>query len=131
MGKQLKARRHTRNHGNKYASWALAYVAKNRVNTVHFTDNSMKPALDLDPSIFLLSDVEKIKIRERLVNMVQRIMVKYLPMFEPLDYLVQKHIQHTYSVESATKSEIVSINYVIHRVCIINIEIIYFRELII
>ncbi|XP_060558422.1 uncharacterized protein LOC132718720 [Ruditapes philippinarum] len=115
VGKQIKARRQTRNHGNKYKSWALAFVVKNRIPTVDFKNESTVAAECIPMDVFLPNERDNPLVRERLINIVQRIIVKYMDTFQSVAHIPAEYFPHYFDTESCQKSEMVfSLKYIIY-----------------
>ncbi|WAR25131.1 hypothetical protein MAR_010835 [Mya arenaria] len=112
VGKQVKARHQTRNHGNKYKCWALAYAVKNRIQTTQFDNKKVEPAESIDIEKYLLNDKERHAVRERLVNMVQRILVGHLAAFRSVAHYPCTSFQHHFTRESSQKSEMFNIGVI-------------------
>ncbi|XP_060580152.1 uncharacterized protein LOC132736956 [Ruditapes philippinarum] len=108
VGKQVKARHQTRNHGNKYLSWALAYVAKNRVQSSHLIDKTVIPATAVPLEKYFLEEAEILKIKDALINSVIEILVNHVPLLSHLKTMVTEE-DHKYIEESKRKSEIFNI----------------------
>ncbi|XP_053403746.1 uncharacterized protein LOC123554765 isoform X2 [Mercenaria mercenaria] len=111
VGEQVTARHHTRNQGNKDKSRALAYVAKNRIQTTHFDDEESVAASEIPTESFFVTNAEAGLVREEMVLMVQRIITEYLSLFQPLKDSVLES-RHMYETESAGKSELFNIGVI-------------------
>lgn len=107
VGKQIKARHQTRNHGNQYKNWALAFIVKNRIRTTHFDDEMTIRSSDIPVEKFCVTKDEASTIREHMIIMVQRIVTAYMPLFQPLEDNVIKSTKHAFHAESCEKSELV------------------------
>ncbi|WAR16239.1 hypothetical protein MAR_030833 [Mya arenaria] len=114
VGKHLKARHQTRNHGNKYKCWALAFAVKNRIQTTQFDNKKVEPAESINIEKYLLNDKERHAVRERLVNMVQRILVGHLAAFRSVAHYPCTSFQHHFTSlrESSQKSEMFNIGVI-------------------
>ncbi|WAR07742.1 YNG1-like protein [Mya arenaria] len=113
VGRQVKARHHTRNHGNQYQTWALAYAVQNRIPTTKFDDKNVVKASDIPLTEFVPSNVELQSIRKRLINMVMRVLKETIPTIRSnADCTVEYHIQNAFSAQSKDKSTMFNIGII-------------------
>lgn len=108
----VSARHHTRNHGNKYQTWALAYAIRNRISTTKLDGTNTKMASAIDANTFILNELEKKRIRDRLTNMVTRVVKKHLPAASGIE--VDANLWHPYVEQSKRKSEMVLVYSIYH-----------------
>ncbi|WAR31109.1 YNG1-like protein [Mya arenaria] len=101
VGRQVKARHQTRNHGNKYQTWALAYAVKNRIYTTNLDDKAVLRAENIAGDVYLLNSVEHRQIRDRMINMVSRIIKNCIPSAQNAN--IDEHIWHHFEEESKKK----------------------------
>ncbi|WAQ97435.1 hypothetical protein MAR_030125 [Mya arenaria] len=83
----------------KYPS---AYAVKNRIPTTDLDDTDVRMAKDIDLDTFILSDDEQMLIRDRLVNMVSRIIKRYITAAQNVQ--IEDHYTHKFEKESSNKS---------------------------
>lgn len=102
------ARHQTKTNKNKMLLWANCYAVENRVTHLLEDQNANKQvrAVDLPLSIFLPTQDDFNKMRERMVIVTARILVANLPFFEDCD--VERHIKHQYSSNMEQRSRVVS-----------------------
>ena len=108
VGRQIKARHQTRNHGNQYLIWALAFLAKNRVNTTTYVDETTINAVDIATDAFMLTGDDVRLIRDKMIIVIGEVLAKNLKCLEPLKDVSRRRPKHMHSDESRQKSEIVS-----------------------
>ena len=89
------------------------YAVKDRVPSVQKACNQAQKSGpqqsldDLEMKEFLPTQEVQDKFAEDLKYIIPRIIVEYLPAYEPLSNDVVRHIPHDHSAEMATKSEVV------------------------
>ena len=82
-------------------------AVRNRVDTSQMScTGSTRDISCVLPKHFLPSVADVKSVRDNLVILIARILVANLPAFSFLSGVVSKHIQHCYSKEMATKSEV-------------------------
>ncbi|XP_070554960.1 uncharacterized protein [Ptychodera flava] len=107
------ARHQSQKSRNKMMMWALSYAVRNRVSGRHLEniDQTIK-ANHLPLSAFLPTKTDWKSLEERMVTIVERIMVKRFNCFETEEKGVTWHISHEFSKESVRKSEIVNLGVI-------------------
>ena len=110
VGKYSTARHQSTQSQNKMHNWALAYAAINRVPTTDLDHKDPElDAIDIDLGKFMPSPNEIDQYKDRLIVMVERILVKHVKIFrDNFSDCVTKHIRHEKSSEMKEKSELVS-----------------------
>ncbi|XP_052767101.1 uncharacterized protein LOC128207930 [Mya arenaria] len=103
IGKTTLLRNMTRDLENKNPKVAAAYAVKNRIPTTDLDDTDVRMAKDIDLDTFILSDDEQMLIRDRLVNMVSRIIKRYITAAQNVQ--IEDHYTHKFEKESSNKSE--------------------------
>lgn len=99
-GKDSKATKHI---------WANAFAAKNRVQVPSTeSSDSIIAAKDLPLTTFLPSEDDRKHLRSRMETIVSRVITMHISHFNKhYRSLVNWHIPHQFSKESAQKSELV------------------------
>ena len=92
---------------SKMHVYANGYGVLNRVPPSSFDNTHKIQARDIPLSTYFASLDDLRAIMERMVILVSRILVDHVPFFKRFSKEVNRHIEHTYSKESALKSELV------------------------
>lgn len=89
---------------------ALCYAAENRVPTVDLEvhRNNTVPALSLPLDTYLPQPEDYNALRDRMVVLVERLIVEEFAFFHAYRDVVLKHIPHKYSTEMSRQSSVVS-----------------------
>ena len=110
----IQAKIQSQTNTNRSIHWTQQYAIQNRINEPSFdTKSPQTPLKDID-LIQLLPDKkvqENLKMRWALL--VGRVICKYLAKFKHLNQVAVHHINHAYSKEMASKSDLVSECYTI------------------
>lgn len=96
---------------NNMMLWALAFGIKDRVPAPDSVPNDgTKPARDIHISNFLPNEEELISQRQRMLTIVERILVSHFPIFSECH--VVEHIPNAHAETSSKKSEIVCLMFI-------------------
>jgi len=86
--------------------WANAYAARNRVHCEDSRLTGTLKAVDIPLTAFLPSSDDYDSLKDRMRVIVTRILAHHLPFFRHHS-VVDRHVRHRYSSESAATSELV------------------------
>uniref|UniRef100_A0A8W8JTD6 DUF6589 domain-containing protein n=1 Tax=Magallana gigas TaxID=29159 RepID=A0A8W8JTD6_MAGGI len=111
VNQRTTVRHQTRDAKNKMFNMVQGYAARDRVPTLHLSDDVPLPerikAIPLEN--YLPSEMDEVDLRFELTTIVHRILCEYIPILKPLASAINWHIQHRYSDVSAAKSQLVPI----------------------
>ena len=87
------------------------YAVKDRVDLSQYSSFHDKPISDqIDATDILPSTSDECSLKKNFSVLVARILVDNIAVFKKFDGVVDKHIEHKYSAEMYTKSDIVSVH---------------------
>ena len=105
--KLVQTRNQSRTSKNEMLLWANGYAAKNRVDCSSAeTSLATLKAADIPLTAFLPSADDYECLKDRMLVMVTRILAHHVPFFRQ-HAVITHHAKHSYTAESAVKSEIV------------------------
>ena len=110
----VQSRDQSRNTGNKMHLWANAYAAQNRVDRSDLEELELVlQAKDIPLASYLPSNDDSHMLRQRMIHIASRILVKHIPHFQQFYAdAVMWHIPHQYSAESSQRSNIINIGII-------------------
>jgi L1 cell adhesion molecule like protein len=105
----------------------FVYAVKDRVDLSGFSDDYnqflKKPTSELQLDVLSPSSSDKQALTQNFAILASRVLIEEMPYFkETLEDVIQKHLEHVYSSEMATKSEVVSIILIVN-LCMKTIKI--------
>ncbi len=86
---------------------ALCFASAHTTDSLHLTDQRVTEAANLPADAFLPSASDTNKLRERMVVIVQRILVKNWPSLKSLEKHVPVHIRHRFTSTMQKETSIV------------------------
>lgn len=107
LDQNIRPRHQTLSSKTVSMHWSNVIAVKNRCNFSMFEDE-ITDAIEFDTKYFLPDKDSCAKLIENVAIIAGRILVKYLPAFSKYSSLISNHIQHKYSKEMSTLSQVVS-----------------------
>lgn len=105
----IQAKIQSETQTNRSIHWTQQYAIRNRINEPSFDTKSPQiPLKDIDLINLLPNKKVQENLKMRWAILVGRVICKYLTKFKHLNRVVVYHINHAYSKEMASKSDIVS-----------------------
>jgi hypothetical protein len=105
-----EAAHHSTDSKNKFLIWSNALAVRHRVQPPESSTSTIL-AEQISLISFLPGDEDRLFLQERMDTIIQRILVKNIDYFKECEAHVEWHVPHRFSVESAAKSEVVSIDH--------------------
>ena len=106
----VKSRCQTIGQTNQSLHYFNEYAIKDRISVPHHMNERLTSKLEsLDISQFLQTDSVQDNIISSFIQIIPRVIVKYLGAYQEFRNLVVYHIEHPYSHEMQQKSEVVSV----------------------
>jgi len=110
---EILVRVQTKSHTNRSIHWTHQYAILDRIQAPGLENNqSQKPVKEIQFTELLPDQHVQAKLLHQWAILVSRIVTKYLKAFQPLQNKVVRHIPHHYSKEMATKSNLVTSEFV-------------------
>lgn len=107
--KHIRVRNQSKDKQNNMILWANAYAVKNRIQEDLQYPQLTVHARDLPMSTYFHTSEDILTLKDRMVVLVSRILVKHVPHFTKYYRdVVQWHIKHKYSEQMKVKNETVS-----------------------
>ena len=110
--KGVQCKHQSRKRENKFVLVALTYAVSHRTPSLHLPDNDCKPATEIALSSFLPTPSEWNNIKERMINIVERILTEHVPALQELKSMVLQHVPHEQSASMSRKSCVINLGTV-------------------
>ncbi len=92
---------------------ALCFAAKHRTSSLGMVDQAVREATDLNGADLLPSQADFTSLRNRMIVLVERILVCHIPALSNLSSKVCHHLHHRYSAKMREATEVTNLG-VIH-----------------